>query len=184
MHKQTKDRRIQPTLFMYNAVIDACAKCYGTPEQQAKALEIAFAVNKVSLSSCSNQHYVTMVITDTFLLFPSQAITAAKLQANHVTYATLLKAANALLVPGKEKNDIVKAVFTKCKKEGYVDIAVLKTLKMSADQNVFNELLNEARDKSGFVNFDLTPHDWSRNVKQNHFSSVIIFFPELFFVVL
>jgi len=36
---------------------------------------------------------------------------------------------------------------------------------MSADQNVFNELLNEARDKSGFVNFDLTPHDWSRNVK-------------------
>ncbi len=48
MYKETKDRRIQPTLYMYNAVIDACAKCYGTPEQQGKALQIAFAVNKVS----------------------------------------------------------------------------------------------------------------------------------------
>ena len=51
MYKETKDKRIQPTLFTYNAAIDACAKCYGTPEQQAKALKIAFAVNKVSTES-------------------------------------------------------------------------------------------------------------------------------------
>lgn len=49
MYKETKDRRIQPTLFTYNAAIDACARCYGaSPEIQTNALKIAFAVNKVS----------------------------------------------------------------------------------------------------------------------------------------
>ena len=84
-YKATKDKRIQPSLYTYNAAIDACAKCHGTFEQQAEALKIAFAVNK--------------------------AITAAKLQGNHVTYNTLLRAVNGLLDPGKEKRDIIKAVF-------------------------------------------------------------------------
>ena len=49
MYKETKDKRIQPTLFTYNAAIDACAKCHGAPpEVQSNALKIAFAVNKVS----------------------------------------------------------------------------------------------------------------------------------------
>lgn len=87
------------------------------------------------------------------------------MKANHVTYSTLLKAANILLVPGKEKNDVVIAVFEKCKKEGYVDINVFKTLKIAADQNVFNEIVKEATDKNGYVNFDEAPKDWSRNVK-------------------
>lgn len=100
------------------------------------------------------------------LLNVIKAIAASNhLHANHVTYATLLKAANSLLVQGNEKNEVVKAVFHKCKKEGYVDIAVLKTLKLAADQDLFHELLSESKDKSGFVNFDLAPHDWSRNVK-------------------
>ena len=129
---------MQPNLFTYNAVIDACAKCYGNPEQQGKALKIAFAVNK--------------------------AITAAKLKSNHVTYATLLKAANTLLVPGNEKNDVIKAVFNKCKKEGYVDMTVLKTLKIASDQDLFHELLNDAKDKNGHIEFDLIPSDWSRNI--------------------
>ncbi len=133
-----KDRRIQPTLFTYNAAIDACAKCYGTPEQQANALKIAFAVNK--------------------------AISAAKLKANHVTYATLLKAANTLLVSGKEKNEVVKAVFDRCKKEGYVDMTVLKTFKLAADQDLFYEVLECAKDRNGNVDFDLIPSDWSKHI--------------------
>ena len=49
MYKETKDKRIQPTLFTYNAARDACAKCYGCSlEIQQNALEIAFAINKVS----------------------------------------------------------------------------------------------------------------------------------------
>ncbi len=140
MYKETKDKRIQPTIYTYNAAIDACAKCNGTPAQQSEALKIAFAVNK--------------------------AIKAAKLQSNHVTYNTLIKTANALLEPGKEKNEIVKALFQKCKKEGYVDKAVLKTLKMSTNQGLFLELLDEAKNKAGFVDFDLIPSDWCRSLKR------------------
>ena len=139
LYKETNERRIKPTLFTYNAAIDACAKCYGTPEQQTKALQIAFAINK--------------------------AIAVAKLQANHVTYATLLKAANYLLVQGDEKNDVVRAVFNKCKKEGYVDITVLKTFKLASDQNLFYELLSEAKNNKGNIDFELIPNEWKKSMK-------------------
>ena len=139
-YKETKDKRVQPSLYTYNAAIDACAKCHGTPAQQAEALKIAFAVNK--------------------------AIVASKLEANHVTYSTLLRTVNALLDPGKEKSEIIVAVFTKAKNAGYVDYTVLKTLKMSCDQALFNDLLEEARDKAGFVDFDLIPSQWCRNIKK------------------
>lgn len=140
MYKETKDKRIQPSLYTYNAAIDACAKCHGTPAQQAEALKIAFAINK--------------------------AIAASKLQANHVTYTTLLKTVNSLLDPGKEKSEILTAVFTKCKNDGYVDYTVLKTLKMSCDQGLFQELLDETRDKTGYVNFDNIPSQWKRNIQK------------------
>jgi len=140
IYKETKDIRIKPTLFSYNAAIDACAKCNGTGDEQAQALKIAFAINK--------------------------AISAAKLEGNHVTYTTLLKAVNRLLVHGDAKNEVVKAVFTKCKEKGYVDDAVLKTFKLAAEQGLFYEVLEGATDKSGNVQFDLIPKEWSRNVKK------------------
>ena len=106
-------------------------------------------------------HFVLFLLSYLF-----QAITASKhIHANHVTYATLLKAAHSLLIPGDEKNEIVKAVFEKCKKEGYVDFAVLKTLKLAVNQDMFYELMDETKDKNGYVDFNLCPHDWVRNVK-------------------
>jgi hypothetical protein len=57
-------------------------------------------------------------------------------------------------------------VFAKCKKEGYVDFTVLKTLKMAANQALFIELLEEAKDRNGNIDFDLGPKEWSRNVSK------------------
>ena len=70
------------------------------------------------------------------------------------------------MIAGDQRNDIVKAVFTKCKKEGYVDVTVMKTLKLAADQDLFHELLDETKDKTGRVDFNLVPNDWSRNIKK------------------
>lgn len=76
------------------------------------------------------------------------------------------QAANSPMVPGDQKNEIVQAVFNKCQKEGYVDIKVLKTSKLAADQDIFHSLLGEAKDKTGCVDFDLAPPEWSRNIKK------------------
>ena len=70
------------------------------------------------------------------------------------------------MVPGEERNEVVKAVFTKCKKDGYADFTVMKTLKLAADQDVFHELLDEAKDKNGRVDFNLAPETWTRNMRK------------------
>ena len=140
MHKKSNDPGIKPTLFMYNAVITACAKCRGTPEQMNEALKIAFAVNK--------------------------AITAAKYEQNHVTYVSLINATCKLVPPSPERNDIVKAVFEKAKKSGHVDKSVLKSVQAAADRDLFYELLSTsmAFDQYGNVDFDDIPHEWSKKV--------------------
>ena len=48
----------------------------------------------------------------------------------------------------------------------YCDIKVLKTSKLAADQDIFHSLLGEAKDKTGCVDFDLAPPEWSRNIKK------------------
>jgi len=138
MYKESGDEGIRPTLYTYNTAIDACARSGGSPEQSAKALKIAFAVNK--------------------------AIIAGKLEANHVTYSTLLKAATKLLPAGEQRNEICRAVFTKCVTKGYVDSNVMKALEQAADRDVYYTLIGEAADRNGHVHFDEVPKEWCRNV--------------------
>lgn len=137
MYKETKDESIKPSLYTYNTVIDACARNGGDAEQSAQALKIAFAVNK--------------------------AIIASKLEPNHVTYSTLLKAANNLLPVGNQRNEICKAVFEKCKEKGYVDTNVLKALEQAADRKLFHSLVEPAVDQNGHVHFDNIPKEWAKN---------------------
>lgn len=140
MYKKSNDPGIKPSLFMYNAVITACAKCRGTPEQMNEALKIAFAVNK--------------------------AIAAVGYEQNHVTYASLINAAYQLVPPGPERNDIVTAVFEKAKKSGHVDKSVLKNLQVAADRDLFYDLLPTSMviGQYGNVNFDDIPFEWSKRV--------------------
>jgi len=140
LYKETGDDRVKPNLFSYNSAIDACAKCRGTFEQQTQALKIAFAVNK--------------------------AIEAADgITANHVSYGTLLKAVANLMPAGNERNVVAKAVFEKCKKAGMVEPVVIKHLQMACDRELFDNLLDVAKDKFGHVDHKQIPHQWSKNVQ-------------------
>lgn len=136
MYKQTGDESIKPNLYTYNAVIDACARCYGNPEQQAASLKIAFAVNK--------------------------AIFTANLEPNSITYATLLKTASNLLPEGDVRSQVVRAVFEKAKSAGYVDRNVLKAFDQASDRALYHELLKDAEDKNGFINMKNIPLDWRK----------------------
>ena len=142
MYKKSGDEGIKPTLFTYNIAIDACARSGGDPEQSAQALKIAFAVNK--------------------------AIIASKLEPNHITYSTLLKAAGKLLPAGDQRNEICKAVFAKCLQKGYVDTNVLKALEQASDRDLYYDLIGVAADRNGHVHFDLIPKEWSKNIPENN----------------
>jgi len=160
-YKLTKDPNIQPNTFIYNAVIDACAKCpareHDFPDQQRAALKIAFAVFKA-------------------LQIDPHAM------ANHITYSTLLKAVNNLLpripyydAPNKEQNDnansrkqIVKKLFESCKKDGLIDPNVLKQMRQCTDSDEFLELIGEDSPifdkKTGRVDFSKMPQEWGKHV--------------------
>lgn len=143
MYKETGDEAIKPTLFTYNIAIDSCARSGGNPEESAQALKIAFAVNK--------------------------AISAAKLEPNHITYSTLLKAAGKLLPAGDQRNEICKAVFGKCVAKGYVDTNVLKALEQASDRDVYYDLIGEMADRNGHVHFDKIPKEWCKNVTDKYY---------------
>ena len=138
-HKKTGSKDMKPTLYAYNCCISACSNLGGaTFEQQAQALKIAFSVNK--------------------------AIAAASLEANHFTYATLLKVVTNLMATGTERDTVAEALFVKCSKTGYVDVGVLKNLRLAASNSLYHRLLNNVTDKNGFLNVDDIPKEWSRKV--------------------
>ena len=60
---------------------------------------------------------------------------------------------------------MVRAVFEKCRKGGFVDRSVLKSLQLAADRNLYYELLESITDRNGFVTFDDIPAEWSKNVR-------------------
>jgi len=138
MYKVSHDEAIKPTLFTYNVAIDACAMCNGNTEQQNEALKIAFAVNK--------------------------AITASKLEPNHITYSTLIKAAGRLLPQGEQRSEVVSAVFKKCQNKGYVDTNVIKALEQAADRTTYYNLMEKACDRNGHFHQEEIPREWTKNI--------------------
>lgn len=131
----------KPSLIAYNAALDACARCQGHLEQQTEALKIAFAILKT-------------IQADPYL------------EANVVTYSTLLRACSFLLPAGEERNKIGTAVFEKAKKAGMVDFRVLLQLKKVVDGAVLQVLLEGLpQDSRGTFDFNNVPPGWNRNVR-------------------
>jgi hypothetical protein len=130
-----------PTLISYNTAIDACARTRGDAEQQTAALKIAFAIFKaVNVSEV--------------------------MDANHVTYATLLKAASFLMPPGDERNKVAEAVFSKAVAAGMVEGAVVKNLQKATDASVLQRLLKDMQEAgSGHIDYRRIPPLWSKHVK-------------------
>lgn len=137
----SRKQELKPTLVSYNAALDACARCQGDLHQQTDALKIAFAVIKAVQQDKT-------------------------LEANAVTYSTLLRACCFLLQPGQERNKVASAVFEKAQKAGMADFRVLLQLKKTVDSTLLQELLKELpHDRNGNFDFNSAPPGWSRNVR-------------------
>ncbi|CAB9514780.1 Pentatricopeptide repeat-containing protein [Seminavis robusta] len=138
----SRKQALKPTLSTYNNALEACARCQGDLAQQTAALKIAFAILKAVNQKESG------------------------LQANAVTYATVLRACSFLLGPGAERNTVATAVFEKAKKAGMADFRVLFQLRKTVDSKQLAELLDGLpQDRNGIFDFNKAPPGWSRNVR-------------------
>lgn len=138
---KSRKQEVKPTLVSYNAALDACARCQGDLQQQTDALKIAFAVLKAVQQDKS-------------------------LEANSVTFATLLRACSFLLQPGDQRNHVGTMIFEKAQKAGMADYRVLLQLIKTVDSTVLPELLGELpQDRRGNFDFSQAPPGWSRNVR-------------------
>merc|ERR1712166_1547264 len=137
-YKKTKSEHLRPTTITYNTAIDACARCQGSADQKTESLKIAFAILK------------TIEMDD-------------ELNADGVTYSTLIRALNFLMPSGDERNKVAKAVFEKAKKAGLIDIVTLKNLKMVLDSETLKIAMDGNVDQNGNADYTNIPYAWRKN---------------------
>ena len=157
-HKVSQEDALRPTLYTYNAVINCCAQSYrhqtdvtndaDYADVQAYALKIAFAVFKALRQN-------------------------ERENPNHVTFNLLLKASKNLIPEGKERDEVVIAIFDSCIKAGQVEASVIKHLKLAGGWSAVSTLL-EVKGKSaksqktfyGGADEIKLPDEWTKNIKQ------------------
>jgi len=152
---------IKPNLYTYNAVINAAATCKSaSSERQQNALKIAFAVfQSLERDYRSYQKERNMDADDAAAAVDQNGHPI--LQPNHVTYGTLLKAAHTLMPPANERDDVIKAVFQKCIKDGQLDDGVVNQFRLAASESLVQEIMADYNN-----DLDSMPIDWKKNVNK------------------
>jgi len=87
------------------------------------------------------------------------------MEANHVTYGTVLKATAFLLPAGEERNKVASALFEKARTAGMVDLNMIMNMRKAVDNTVMRELFQDLQDKKGHFDYSNIPPAWSRNVR-------------------
>ncbi|KAL9191041.1 hypothetical protein ACHAXT_000747 [Thalassiosira profunda] len=146
--KRMKDMHSQGVIadqaneFLYTAVINAAATTYGDEEEKQEAFRIAYRVFKE--------------ITD-----------SERLNANHVTYSTFLRAISKLVPSGEKKDSLISAAFRLCIRDGQCDSNCLFHMKNGASQELVCDLLGcSDYNEANALSVDDFPLDWTRNVQQ------------------
>lgn len=128
---------VKPTVFTFNAVLNACAYTFN-PNEKVDAF---------------------MVIVSTLVLL--QEFT----KPDHTTYGTLLKAwCNLIPKDDDRRSRIVSSVFRQCCKDGQVGNMVIQQLKFAASPELYRSLIG--RDITQEIKLSNLPTKWSRNLKE------------------
>ena len=123
-------RMQQPNIIAANAVLSAC--CFIPIEQRERALKIAFDVMN-ELQQNNNE-----------------------VDADHITFSTMLKVIGTGMSPGADRDAKVKEAFERCCEKGQVSDLVVRTLTKCTSQQFLSELIPS--DNAKFSK------EWSRNV--------------------
>lgn len=123
-------RMKQPNIVAANTVLSAC--CFVPIEQRDSAVRIAFdMMNELQQDK-------------------------ADVDADHITFSTMLKVIGTGMSPGADRDAKIKQVFKRCCEDGHASDLVLRTLSKSTSHEFLDELI-----PSGTTNVN---KEWSRNV--------------------
>lgn len=133
------NRRAKPTVFTFNACLNACAFTF---EQKEKLDAFIVAVS-------------------TLVLLQEHT------RPDHTTYGTLLKAwCNLIPTNDERRPKIVKSVFQQCCKDGMVGPMVIQQLKYAATPELYLSLVG--KDIKEEIKIASLPSQWSRNVNERN----------------
>jgi hypothetical protein len=100
---------LRPDVATYSSVINACAYCIGDATKRAEALATALRT-----------FYKLCAMDD--------------VNANNITYGTVLKAIQNLMPFSDEREELVRDLFDQCCDEGFVDYFVLSQVRYASPQ--------------------------------------------------
>jgi hypothetical protein len=130
---ETGNEGIRPTVFTYNAVLNACAESlHIEDESRTEAFKTA-----------------VRVFTD--------LRSSGKERPDHVTFGNMLRCAN-LLPEGEQRDKFVSATFRLCCEQGFVNTFVVRDLVGAASDKLWRSLLDCP---AGEADFDTLPLAWS-----------------------
>jgi len=134
------NRDMKPTVFTYNAVLNACGETLNT--EDPKPMD-AFKVALQLFSDMRNQPDIGV---------------------DHVSFGNMLKCAN-LLTDASQKEQFITQVFDLCCDKGLVNTFVIRDLQNSATEELWRDLLNC---DIGEVDLDHLPPEWSATIEANN----------------
>ena len=130
-----------PNIYVYTAVINACAYTERDSLEKREALQI---------------------FVDTY----KEMINKSDVVPNHVTFVTVLTALRNLLPADERRFAAVGTVFGKCKEMGMCDCHVMKRLQSVLNSEELKSLVGAERlNKHGVVDMAQIPAEWNCNVQ-------------------
>jgi len=138
LHEQDEEERMRPNVYVYSAVLNACAYTFGRAEEKEEALKVGIETYEEMQNS--------------------------GIKPNHVAYGSFIRLCRRLVSEDDRRNQLVRQTFEQCCSDGQLGEYVLRQLR--AVPGMYYSLLREYMvDDSGEVLYQDLPLSWTCNVK-------------------
>lgn len=131
------NRGIKPTVFTFNAVLNACGESVKNDSKPMEAFKVALTI--------------------------FNDLRGQRDGLDHVSFGNMLKCAN-LLPEGPQKEKFIAQTFKLCCDKGLVNTFVVRDLQASATEELWRELLGCPQ---GEADVEYLPREWSATVSTN-----------------
>jgi len=140
LYEEKGQERMKPNVFVYAAVLNACAYTFGREEEKEEALKIGI------------ETYEEL-----------QSLSSLGIETNHVAYGSFLRVCRRLMPEDSRRNHFITRAFKQCCSDGQVGEYVLKQLR--AVPKLYATLLQAYIVDGGEVSYRDLPESWTCNVK-------------------
>jgi hypothetical protein len=132
------NRGIKPTVFTYNAILNACAESPSCDNSDpGEAFKLAVKIFNELRNSRADE-------------------------PDHVSFGNMLRCAN-LLPEGGQKDAFISTTFQLCCDRGYVNSYVLRDLQFASSEDLWRSLLQRPE---GEADIERLPPQWSRTLQR------------------